>query len=380
MNWSSSAVCSRTGEETDLAQRLGLSPAGAPWLVRYQLDRAQGASFRSRLSRRGWTLWRYRELLPVQDFDNRLDLGEGATPLVHLPSSVAEGRRVWIKQEAGNPTGSFKDRGLSLAINRARELGAPGVRLPSAGNAGIAASAYASAAGLDCRVAVPVDTPTAVIERCRAFGARLDTVGATLVESGAWLADEAPDYWDLSTLKEPYRLEGKKTMGLELAEQFSWSLPDWIFYPTGGGTGLIGMAKAFDELEELGLIGSRRPRFVAVQMEGCAPIVRAFERGAEQAEPWEEPSTRIWGLRVPRAVGDFLILRVLRETAGLALPVGEAASLEAQEVLTKASGLVWGPEGAAVWVAFRKLCFTGAIAPDDRVVLFQTGHPANYAE
>ena len=297
---------------------------------------------------------------------------------MQLNPELVQGRRVWLKQEAGNPTGSFKARGLSLALNRARELGAPGVRLPSAGNAAIAAAAYAAASGLPCRVAVPEDTPDNVISRVRSYGARIDAVGRTLVESGQWLAEQAPELLDVATLREPYRLEGKKTMGFELAEQFGWSLPEWILYPTGGGTGLIGIPKAFDELERLGLVGSRRPRMVSVQMSGCAPIVRAFEQGHESAEPWLEPDTRVWGLRVPRAVGDFLILRVLRATNGLAIAVDEPEMEATGCTLPAVTGLDWGPEGAACWVALQRMLVEGRIQADDRVVILQTGHPANY--
>ena len=270
MNWAKELVCPRTGTRDRLTKLHNLSPAGAPWLVEYELTRERGRRLARSLARRPWTLWRYHELLPVEDPERRIDLGEGGTPLVALNSGLTQGHRVWLKQEAGNPTGSFKARGLSLALNRARELGAPGVRLPSAGNAAIAASAYAAACGMTCRVAVPADTPESVIARVRSYGARVDAVGKTLVESGQWLAEQAPELLDVSTLREPYRLEGKKTMGFELAEQFGWSLPEWILYPTGGGTGLIGIPKAFDELETLGLVGKRRPRMVSVQMSGCA--------------------------------------------------------------------------------------------------------------
>ena len=378
MNWARDLVCSRTGERGSLGEVQNLSPAGAPWLVEYELDETRGARLLRSLPRRPWTLWRYRELLPLEDADRRIDLGEGGTPLLDLPEAVTNGHRVWVKQEAGNPTGSFKARGLSLAVNRARELGASGIRLPSAGNAAIAAAAYAAACGLPCQVAVPEDTPQTVRDRCLSYGARVEAVGRTLVDSGAWLKAAAPELIDVSTLREPYRVEGKKTMGLELAEQFGWNLPEWILYPTGGGTGLIGMVKAFNELARLGLIGPRRPRMVSVQMEGCAPIVQAFAEGKAEAEPWQQAETRAWGLRVPQAIGDFLILRGLRETEGEAVAVGEAAVEAAQLELTKTTGQEWGMEGAAGFVAFEKLVADGKISADERVVLFQTGHPANY--
>jgi threonine synthase len=376
--WASHLECSLTGEREELDQPAFLSPAGKPWLVRYRLDSARGVALRAALGGRPWTLWRYRELLPVADLARHVDLGEGGTPLIPLRRSFPSDLDVRVKQEAGNPTGSFKDRGLSLAVNRARELGAEGVQLPSAGNAAIALSAFAAATGLPARVAMPVDTPRKVVERCRGYGAEVVLAGRTLVESGAHLASLGGGYWGLATLKEPYRAEGKKTMGLELAEQLGWALPDWIVYPTGGGTGIVGMAKAFDELEQLGLVGARRPRFVVVQMEGCAPIVRAFERHAEHAEPWEEPDTRVWGLRVPQAVGDFLILRALYATGGTALSIAEQRVAEVAARVQRREGLVVGPEGGAAMAALEDLVAAGRVKPGERVVVFQTGHPDNY--
>ena len=381
--WATRLVCSRTGETAPLEGPAFLSPAGAPWLVEHDLDPEKGELLRAELPRRPWTLWRYRELLPVREFEQRVDLGEGGTPLVALrrmlPASAPSGLRVWLKEESGNPTGSFKARGLSLAVNRARELGAPGVQLPSAGNAALALTAYAAAAGLPARVAVPEDTPPTVMERCRLHGAEVLTSPGTLVEAAARLDEFDDGYWTLSTLKEPYRVEGKKTMGLELAEQFGWELPEWVIYPTGGGTGIVGMHKAFDELERLGLIvPGRRPRFVVVQMAGCAPIVRAFERQEETAEPWRAPDTRVWGLRVPKAIGDFLILRALRQSEGRALAVEEAALPEVTARAAREEGLRVGPEGAACLVALERLAAEGAFSEGERVVIFQTGDPANY--
>ncbi len=379
--WATGLTCSRSGTTAPLDEPAFLSPAGAPWLVSFDLDPERGKGLLKRLTRRPWSMWRYRELLPLADFDTRVDLGEGGTPLVRLRRVVPAGTRVWFKEESGNPTGSFKARGLSMAVNRARELGAPGVELASAGNAALALAAYSTAAGLPCRVAFPEDTPPTIGHRCRLYGAEVLTGGRTLVESGAELAKAAeggPRYWNLSTLKEPYRLEGKKTMGLELAEQFEFDLPEWIFYPTGGGTGIIGMAKAFDELEDLGLLGPKRPRFVSVQMAGCAPIVKAFREGRESAEPWPDPVTRAWGLRVPQAIGDFLILRTLRESGGSAVAVDEEAIDGARQRLARQEGRIGGPEGLACLVAYETLAREGSIVPDDRVVLFQTGHPGNY--
>ncbi|HVS13654.1 MAG TPA: threonine synthase [Thermoanaerobaculia bacterium] len=376
--WASHLECSLTGDCAALDEPAFLSPAGRPWLVRYRLDPERGAALRAALADRPWTLWRYRELLPVSDLERHVDLGEGGTPLIPLRRSYPGEIDVRVKQEAGNPTGSFKDRGLSLAVNRARELGAEGVQLPSAGNAAIALSAFAAAAGLPARVAMPDDTPRKVAMRCRAYGAEVILAGRTLVESGSHLAKLAGDYWTLATLKEPYRAEGKKTMGLELAEQLGWTLPDWIVYPTGGGTGIVGMAKAFDELEQLGLIDARRPRFVVVQMQGCAPIVRAFERRAEHAEPWEAPDTRVWGLRVPLAVGDFLILRALYASGGVALAIAEERVGEVAARVQRQEGIVVGPEGGAALAALDDLVAAGRVGPGERVVVFQTGHPDNY--
>ena len=378
--WATHLRCSRSGVCGDLDSTRFLSPAQAPWLVEYDLDADRGRRLLRHLPTRAWSLWRYREVLPVAQPRRRVDLGEGGTPLVplhHLPPGCPKDIRVWVKDEARNPTGSFKARGLSLAVNRARELGAPGVELPSAGNAALAAAAYAGAAGLPCRVALPEDTPPTIEKRCRELGAEVLECAGTLVDAGMLLKEHPKGYWNLSTLREPYRVEGKKTMGYELAEQFGWSLPDWIVYPTGGGTGLIGMHKAFAELRELSLIGKSVPRMVAVQAAGCAPIVRAFARGDDTAEPWPEPHTEAWGLRVPAAIGDFLILRALRESRGAAVAVAEEEIFGTQKALA-ARGLEWGPEGSACYAALGRLAVEGRLEPGQRVVLFQTGAGENY--
>ncbi len=377
-SWATHLVCSRTGDTAPLDQATFLSPAGAPWLAAYDLSPERGEALRRALPGRPWTLWRYRELLPLADFENRVDLGEGGTPLVHLRRLAPPGVELWMKDEARNPTGSFKARGLSLAVNRARELGAPGVELASAGNAALALCAYAAAAGLPARVALPEDTPRTVFDRCRAHGAEVIDSPGTLVEAAKRLAEAPKGYWNLSTLREPYRAEGKKTMGLELAEQLGWQLPDWIVYPLGGGTGIVGMHKAFDELERLGLLGPERPRFAIVQMAGCAPIVRAFHAGEESAAPWENPQTRAWGLRVPRALGDFLVLRALRETGGAAVAIEEERLADFEARAARQEGVLTGPEGAAVFAAVEDLAAQGRITPGQRVVAFQTGDPASY--
>jgi threonine synthase len=380
-SWARQLVCSRTGEILPLDRPAFLSAAGAPLLVEYDLDRERGERLRRELPGRPWTLWRYRELLPLADFPNRVDLGEGGTPLVRLrrlAPTIPAGVELWVKDESGNPTGSFKARGLSLAVNRARELGAPGVQLASAGNAALAMAAYAAAAGLPSRLAMPEDTPATIFERCREHGAEVLTSPGTLVDAARLLPPEG--YWNLSTLREPYRVEGKKTMGFELAEQLGWDLPDWIVYPLGGGTGIVGMHKAFAELRRLGLLreGARRPRFVIVQMAGCAPIVRAFERGEESAEPWAEPRTRVWGLRVPKAIGDFLVLRAVRESDGRALAIAEERLPEIMARTARLEGLRPGPEGAAALAAVEDLAAAGELRQGERVVVFQTGHPDNY--
>ncbi len=379
-HWARHLVCSRTGETAPLDEPAFLSPAGAPWLVEYELDARKGDFLRHALPGRPWTLWRYRELLPVSRFEDRVDLGEGGTPLIRLrrmiPNAPAD-IELLVKDEARNPTGSFKARGLSLAVNRARELGAAGVQLASAGNAALALTAYAAAAGLSARVALPEDTPRTVAERCRAHAAQVLTSPGTLVDAAKLLRQD-DGYWNVSTLREPYRAEGKKTMGLELAEQLGWELPDWIVYPLGGGTGIVGMHKAFGELRRLGLVGEKRPRFVVVQAAGCAPIVRAFERGEASAEPWEEPDTRVWGLRVPKAIGDFLVLQALRESGGTAIAVDEERLAAITDRAARLEGLLIGPEGAAALAAVEDLSTRGAFSEGERVVVFQTGDPGNY--
>ncbi len=376
--WARRLVCSKTGVTAPLDEPAFLSPAGAPSLVEYDLDPEKGELLRRALPERPWTLWRYRELLPLADFAGRIDLGEGATPLVRLRRLAPGDVELLVKDEALNPTGSFKARGLSLAVNRARELGAPGVQLASAGNAALALTAYAAAAGLPARVALPEDTPRTVFDRCREYGAEVLASPGTLVEAAKLLEEGRERFWTVSTLREPYRAEGKKTMGLELAEQLGWELPDWIVYPLGGGTGVVGMHKAFDELRRLGLVGPKKPRFVVVQAAGCAPIVRAFEQGHEAAEPWADPDTRVWGLRVPKAIGDFLVLRAVRESGGRAIAVDEERLPGITERAARLEGLRIGPEGAAALAAVEDLQAVGAFQPGERVVVFQTGDPANY--
>ena len=376
-SWATGLVSAKSGLALDLDHdRLPIEDA--PFLVEYQTSAAQGQMLMHDLPTRPWTMWRYRELLPLVQFSDRIDLGAGGTPLVRTGSLVMDAPDVLIKEESGNPTGSFKARGLSVAVNRARELGAPGVRLPSAGNAALAASAYAAAARLPCRVAMPEQTPATIVSRCRLYGADVILRGRNLAESAVCLGDYSDDYWDLSTFKEAYRVEGKKTMALEILEQLSWEPPSWIVYPTGGGTGIVAMYKAFRELRELGILKKKFPRLVAVQMEGCAPIVEAFQAGSQRATAWSNPTTAVWGLRVPSSVADFLILEAIRTTAGTAVSVSEDRINSMQQRAASRAGMLIGPEGAAALLGLEKLMETKVIDRGERVVVFQTGHPSNY--
>ncbi len=365
-------------------QLLNLCPACArPLLARYDLARAAATLTPEALSGRAPTLWRYAEVLPVRDPAHRLSLGEGWTPLIH---AARLGERLgcpntFVKDESLNPTGSFKARGLCLAVSRAAELGARELAIPSAGNAAGAMSAYAALAGLPAHVFMPADVPQPFQAECRALGARVTLVDGLINDCGARVREGAAahGWFDVSTLKEPYRLEGKKTMGYELAEQLGWRLPDVIIYPTGGGTGLVGMWKAFDELETMGLIGPARPRMVSVQAEGCAPIVRAFEQGQEHAPLWQGAHTVADGLRVPVAVGDFLIIRAVRASGGTAVTASDAAMIEHANLLGATTGIFAAPEGGACLAAQAALLAQGWIKPDESVVLFNTGTGLKYA-
>jgi threonine synthase len=339
------------------------------------------------LEGRAWDLWRYRELLPIRDDRFALGLGEGGTPLLRVPRAAAradlERGELLVKDEGANPTGSFKARGLSVAVARAAELGALDVALPSAGNAGAAAAAYAAAHGLACHVAMPRDAPTSTQEEVALYGGELLLVDGLIDAAGALIRERAAtDGWfDVSTLREPYRAEGKKTMGIELAEAGGWAdawCPDVVVYPTGGGTGIVGMWKAFDELEQLGWIGSKRPRMVVVQSTGCAPIVRAYEQGAEHAEPWVDARTLAAGIRVPSAIGDYLILAAVRDSGGTAVAVTDEEIVEAQLALGRLTGINAAPEGAATYAALSHLRDSGFLGGDERVVLFNTGTGLKY--
>jgi threonine synthase len=329
-------------------------------------------------------MWRYIEMMPVDSWEEIISFGEGGTPLVRMGHSekAFEVDQVYVKDESVNPTGSFKARGLSAAITMARKLGVQKVAIPSAGNAGGALAAYATRGGLQSFVFVPEDTPDANILETEITATQLNLVKGVITDAGKIVAQnkEQEGWFDVSTLKEPYRIEGKKTMGYEIAEQLNWELPDVIFYPTGGGTGLIGMWKAFEEMEELGWIGSKRPRMVCVQSSGCAPIVKAFHEGRSSAPLWENAVTFASGLRVPKAVGDFLMLDILKASKGEAVEVDDKETYEAILEFGRMEGMFLCPEGAACWAAFKELRKSGWILDSDRVVIFNTGAGSKYTD
>lgn len=369
----------------DPRERHFLCPScGLPLLARYDLTAARAWS-RDSLVGREPSMWRYRELMPLLPGDEPVTLGEGFTPLLHarrLGGSLGL-ERLFIKDESLNPTNSFKARGQSAAITRAKALGATTIALPTAGNAGNAAAAYAAAAGLECQVFIPKDAKRPFVDECRLYGATVTLVDGLITDAGKMAGEQGKPlgWYDVSTLKEPYRVEGKKTMGYELAEQLGWTLPDWIVYPTGGGTGLVGMWKAFAEMEAIGWLPSgHRPRMVSVQASGCAPIVRAFEKGAEKAAPWENAHTRADGLRVPRAIGDFLILKAVRDSGGAALAVSDEQMVDDMLVIGKLEGVSAAPEGGAALSAIRRLVADGRIRPHETVVLFNTGGALKYLD
>ena len=352
--------------------------------ARYDLAAARATMTKEALAQRPFTLWRYHEVLPVSDPALVFTLGEGGTPLLPVPRfGAAIGLpRLLAKDEGGNPTGSFKARGMAVAIARAKELGARAVAAPSAGNAASAMSAYAARAGLPAYVFMPQDTPTIMQAECTAYGAHVYLVDGLINDAGKIVRENsaARGWFDVSTLKEPYRAEGKKTMGYEIAEQLGWSLPDAIIYPTGGGTGIVGMWKAFAEMEELGLIDSRRPKMICVQSTGCAPIVEAFERGERHAPLFEDAQTLAPGIRVPIAIGDYLILDAIRESGGTALTVTDEEILAATREVAASDGLYGSPEAAATFVAARKLAERGFLRGDEQVIVFNTGAGLKHTE
>ena len=367
--------CSYTGEIVEAKKVHGLSAAGKPLLVRYDLDALKNSISKTALAVRTEGFWRYREFLPVEHAQNRISLGEIVTPLIRLPHSektLGVTGEIIVKDEGRLPTGSFKARGLALAVSMAKELGLHHLAMPTNGNAGAAMAAYASAAGMKTTIFCPDDTPSVNVEEIALQGGDVYRVNGLINDCGKIVGEgkEKAGWFDVSTLKEPYRIEGKKTMGLELAEQMGWELPDAIFYPTGGGTGLIGMWKAFAEWETIGWIGPERPKMIAVQAAGCAPIVRAWEEGEEHAPLWENAWTAAAGIRVPIAVGDFLILRAVRESNGFAVAVEEEDIFSARDAIAREEGLLLCPEGAATYAAYRQSLENGRVSKSDRVVLF----------
>jgi threonine synthase len=374
MSWT--LVCSECTTTRDSTGLPNVCPScGAPWLVRYA--HSPGPDLKQRMAEREWSMWRYREWLPVEPGDEPVTLGEGATPLVR--ARVLERklgvREVWIKDESKNPTGSFKARGVAVAVTRARAGGARRFTIPTAGNAGVALSAYAARSGLPVRVYAPRTTPRTIQQQIRAFGADLELLDGHIGDCGraSRAYADASGAFDVSTLREPYRIEGKKTLGLELAEQLGWHLPDTVVYPAGGGTGLIGMWKAFNELRAAGWVGATTTRLYAVQAEGCAPVVAAFATDADHTEAWPDPKTIAAGLRVPNPLGGRLMLRAMRETGGGAIAVGDDALRTAQEEMTLAEAVDACPEGGATLAGLRQLIKEGRVHERESVVLFNTG-------
>jgi threonine synthase len=378
--------CTRTGTRYDRDGLHNLSDVGAPLFARYDFTAASATVTRNDLSRRReGGMWRYREVMPLRPGDATITLEEGSTPLRSCPrlANSLDLQQLWIKDESTNPTGSFKARGLSAAVTAAAARGATKLAIPTAGNAGGALAAYAAAAGLESYVFMPADTPQAFQLEVISCGGHLELVDGLISDCGRIVGERKQEegWFDVSTLKEPYRVEGKKTMGYEMAEQFGWRLPDVVIYPTGGGTGLIGMWKAFEEMERLGwLEPGQRPRMVSVQASGCAPIVRAFDAGDETAAAWEDAQTCASGLRVPGAVGDFLMLRALRESQGTAVAVEDEELIADSHELARLTGIFPAPEGGATLSALRRLRDSGWVADDDRVVLFNTGSGTKYLE
>ena len=374
--------CSLTGERYEAGQLHNLSRAGKPLLARYDMDAARLSLSRESVAERAPGMWKWRELLPMADGTEPVSLGEIETPIQDLPRTAARAgaSNLMVKDEGRLPTGSFKARGLAMAVTMARQFAVRRIAMPTNGNAGAALAAYGARAEIETIVICPTETPEINVTETAAYGARVYVADGQIDECGALVGQGAGEglWFDCSTLKEPYRLEGKKVMGFELAEQLGWRLPDAIFYPTGGGTGLIGMWKAFDELEAVGLIGPERPRMFAVQADGCAPIVRAFEAGEEFAERWENAATIATGIRVPKAVGDFLILRAVRDSGGAAIAVSEDMIAHAVEDCAHDDGFLLCPEGGAVLAGWRKALGDGLIGRDERVLLFNCANGNKY--
>lgn len=376
--------CSRTGERYSLSEARNLSAAGAPLLVRYDLEAARRNWNREWLASGPRSMWRYAPVLPVPKPSSIVSLGEGWTPLLRARRLGAElgAQELWLKDDGVNPTGSFKARGLSCAISMCRELGIAKVALGSAGNAASAAAAYAAAAGIEAHIFMPRDVPQSNYLECMSFGARVTLVDGLISDCGRMVAErkQAEGWFEINTLKEPFRIEGKKTMGYEIAEQFQWRLPDAILYPTGGGVGLIGMWKAFEEMETLGWTTGPRPKMIAVQAEGCAPVVKAFAEGKTECEFWPNAMTVSSGLRVPKPLGDFLILNIVRASGGTCVAVSDRAALEAGARLARLEGVFAAPEGAACAAAVERLLAEGFLKPSDRILIYNTGAGLKYLE
>ncbi len=375
--------CSSCGEvhDANVIQTV-CKKCGKPLFARYDLEAVKNSVTRRELVAREANMYRYHELLPIKDRTNIVTLGEGWTPLTHTPKVGADIglKDLWIKDEGIIPTASFKARGLGMAISKAKELGITSVALPSAGNAAGAMAAYGARAGMEVYVFMPKDAPTVNMVECQIVGAKVTLVDGLISDCGKIVKGGMDEmkWFNMGTLGEPYRIEGKKTMGIEIAEQFDWTLPDVIIYPTGGGTGIIGMWKVFDELEELGWIGSERPRMVSVQAEGCAPIVKAYDEGKKESTFWEGAATDASGLRVPKALGDFLVLNAARDSGGKCLAVSDAEIMESVGQIGKAEGVFVCPEGAATMAALKKMLVEGSVDNDERVVLFNTGSGLKY--
>jgi threonine synthase len=376
--------CSLCTRKFEAGKPWNLCPCGGPLLVRYDLDRLRSSWSLDSLSGSVNSMWRYAPALPVQHASSIISLGEGMTPIIQ---ATRTGKRIGatnllIKDEGLNPTGSFKARGLSCAISMCVELGVKKMAIPSAGNAASALAAYAAAAGIEAHIFMPRDVPQANFIECKAYGAHVTLVDGLISDCGRIVAEnkDKEGWFDISTLKEPYRIEGKKTMGYEVAEQLGWELPDAIFYPTGGGVGMIGMWKAFDEMETLGWIGSKRPKMIAVQAEGCQPVVRAFEQGTERSQFWDNATTVAAGLRVPKPLGDFLVLNAVRESHGTAIAVSDEHLIDAGIRLAGDDGIFAAPEGAACISAAERLIKEGFLKSDEKIVIYNTGSGLKYLE
>jgi len=377
-----SLECSACGLQHEPSRLLNVClSCGKPLFAIVDLDRARPTLRRETLATRQKSLWRYREVLPLPANVEPVSLGEGGTPLLRA-ERFGDDVDLWIKDESMNPTQSFKARGMSVAVSMAKHLGATKLAAPSAGNAGGALAAYAARAGLEAHIFMPSDTPRANIIECRELGARVTLINGLITDCGAEIARRKTKegWFDVSTLKEPYRVEGKKTLGYELAEQFNWELPDLVLYPTGGGTGLVGMWKAFDEMQALGWIGTERPRMFAVQATGCAPIVRAFEAGEKSAGEFPNAHTIASGLRVPKAIGDFLILNILRQSNGGAIDVADEDMIRVTREVGASEGLFIAPEAAACFAALKSLRSAAKIRSGERVVIFNTGSGIKYLD